>query len=50
MTGWPGSVRATVGRGPLAALRPALRLRLRFLTEVGTLGFEREGIVLAEVG
>lgn len=31
------------------ALTPALRLRERFLTEVGTLGFPREGIVACRV-
>lgn len=44
------------GRGPrdlTAALTPALRERARFLEDVGTLGFEREGIfvvVLAGFG
>lgn len=41
------------GRGPralTAALRPALRERARFFTDVGTLGFEREGILIMLVG
>lgn len=41
------------GRGPralTAALRPALRERARFFTDVGTLGFEREGILMMLAG